>query len=263
MPYVDLGDYSYHYTEYGDKKNPTIMFLHAFTLDGRMWEQDAIYFSEKYHVVVPDLKGHGKSDAPLSGYTRDDRVADLVTFITHMNLDSIHLVGLSYGGTTAIGLALERPELFSTLTLIGTSAAGYKLGTKISAIDNIARQKGVEAAKKRWTASSLLWYTNEQQEIRDFVKLMMEEHSGAVWNDPERGSYPNLNDLEKIPSINIPTQIIVGEADKMFLPLAYKLDNLFPVSELSIIADCGHLVNLEQPEVFRKKLESFLNKHLQ
>lgn len=262
MPFVDLGNYSFHYTEYGDKNNPTIIFLHAFTMDGRMWEKDAIYFSKKYHVVIPDLKGHGKSDAPLSGYTRNERVADLVKFLLLLNLDSIHLVGLSYGGTTAIGVALERPELLKSLTLIGTSAAGYKLGTKISAIDKIAREQGVEAAKKRWITTSLLWYTQEQQEIKDFVRLMMDEHSGAIWNDPERGNYPQLNDLDKIPSINLPTQIIVGELDKMFLPLAQKLYNLFPSSEFSVISDCGHLVNLEQPEVFRKELESFIRRHI-
>ena len=261
MPYADVGDYKFHYNEYGDNSKQTIILLHAFTLDSRMWEADAGYFSNRYHVITPDFKGHGKSDAPLSGYTRDERVADIMRVVDKLGVDTFHLAGLSYGGTTALGIALEHPDRLTSLTLIGTSAAGYKLGTKISRIDQIAREKGIEAAKKKWIQTSLLWYTHEQSELKEFIKGMMEEHSGAVWNDPLRGCYPQLNDIDKVGSIDIPTMILVGDADKMFLPLSVKLQQLIPKSELSVIPDCGHLVNMEQPEKFRQIFLEFISNH--
>ncbi len=261
MPYADLGKYKFYYREYGDRSNPTVVLLHAFTLDSRMWETDALKLSQNYHVIVPDMKGHGKSDAPLSGYTRDERVVDMVKFFECLSLNSLHLVGLSYGGTTAIGIALEYPHLLKSLTLIGTSAAGFKLGTKISRIDKIARDKGIDAAKDKWIKTSLLWYREDQKHIREFVELMMQEHSGAIWNDPKRGNYPQLNDIEKVPSITIPTKIIVGDSDKMFLPLSKKLHGLIPNSKFSIIENSGHLVNLESPDEFREELMSFLEMH--
>ncbi len=260
MPYADLGEYKFFYQEYGDKKNQTVLLLHAFTLDSRMWEEDAKVLSENYHVIAIDFKGHGKSDAPLSGYTRDDRVADLRSFIKVLHLEKVHLVGLSYGGTTAIGLTLESPELVRSLTLIGTSAAGFKIGSKMSKIDLIAREKGIEFAKERWIKTSVLWYRKDQQHIRELVELMMQEHSGAIWKDPIRGNYPQLNDIEKVVSIKTPTKIIVGDSDKMFLPLSEKLHELIPNSELAIIPNCGHLVNLESPAKFREELIGFLEK---
>lgn len=261
MPFANLGDYKFHYNEYGDKSYPTLVFLHAFTLDSRMWEKDAEYFSKDYYVITPDMKGHGKSDAPLSGYTRNHRVDDLLKLFDVIGLDNIHLAGLSYGGTTALGIALKQPERIKSLTLIGTSAAGYKLGTKISKIDQIAREDGIEAAKKRWIQTSLLWYRDDQKELREFVLMMMEEHSGAIWKDPMRGNYPHIYDLDKVHEITIPTKIIVGELDKMFLPLSKKLQGMIPGAELAIIPECGHLVNLEKPDLFRKELMDFLNKH--
>lgn len=260
MPYADLGQYKFHYKDYGNSNNPAVVLLHAFTLDCRMWEADAKELSKNYYVIALDAKGHGKSDAPLSGYTRDERVADLIKFFDCLNLKHVHLVGLSYGGTTALGVVLKHQELVRSLTLIGTSAAGYKLGTRISKIDKIAREKGIDAAKERWIKTSLLWYRENQQEIKDFVKSMMQEHSGAIWNDPMRGHYPQLNDIEKVGSIAIPTKILVGDSDKMFLPLSEKLHDLIPNSELSVIENCGHLVNLELPQIFQSELIKFLSK---
>ncbi len=260
MPYADLGDYKFYYQEFGNRNNPTVVLLHAFTLDCRMWEADAKELSKNYYVIAPDFKGHGKSDAPTSGYTRDERVADLISFFDKLNLTDIHLVGLSYGGTTGLGIVLEYPERIKSLTLIGTSVAGYKLGTKISRIDKIAREKGIDAAKEKWIKTALIWYRKDQQRIKDFVEMMMREHSGAIWKDPKRGHYPQLNDIEKVPDIKTPIKIIVGDSDNMFLPLSKKLYALIPNSELSIIENCGHLVNLESPEVFRAELISFLAK---
>lgn len=262
MPYADLGDYKFYYQEFGDRSNPSVVLLHAFTLDSRMWEADAKVLSENYYVIAPDFKGHGKSDAPISGYTRDERVADLMKFFDKLNLKDIHLVGLSYGGTTALGIVLRHPERIKSLTLIGTSAAGYKLGTKISRIDKIAKEKGIEAAKEKWIKTALIWYRKDQQRIKEFVEMMMREHSGAVWNDPKRGHYPQLNDIEQVQTITIPTKIIVGDSDNMFLPLSKKLHTLIPNSELSIIENCGHLVNLEVPKLFRSEIKSFLTKQL-
>ena len=261
MPFANLGDYNYYYQEFGDRSNPTVVLLHAFTLDSRMWEADAKELSKNYYVIAPDLKGHGKSDAPISGYTRDERVADLMKFFDKLNLKNIHLVGLSYGGITALGIVLKHPERIKSLTLIGTSAAGYKLGTKISRIDQIAREKGIEAAKEKWIKTALIWYRKDQQHIKEFVEMMMREHSGAVWKDPKRGYYPQLNDIEKVQSIITPTKIIVGDSDNMFLPLSKKLHELIPNSELSIIENCGHLVNLELPDKFQEELLSFIEKY--
>ena len=226
MPYADLGQYKFHYKDYGNSNNPAVVLLHAFTLDCRMWEADAKELSKNYYVIALDAKGHGKSDAPLSGYTRDERVADLIKFFDCLKLTKVHLVGLSYGGTTALGVALEHQELVQSLTLIGTSSAGYKLGTKISRIDKIAREKGIDAAKEKWIKTSLLWYREDQQDIKKFVEMMMREHSGAIWKDPMRGNYPQLNDIEKVESIAIPTKIILGDSDKMFLTLSKKRQDL-------------------------------------
>lgn len=261
MPYADLGQYKFHYLEYGveNRVRGTILLLHAFTLDHRMWIEDAGYFAREYHVLVPDFKGHGKSEAPKSGYSRADRVEDMIRFLDVLKIDKVHLVGLSYGGTTGIGIALKYPGRLKSLTLVGTSAAGFDPGPKISRIDKIAKEKGVDKAKDKWITSSLGWYTEKQQGIKKLVETMMLEHSGVVWADPMRGKYPREYDLEKVDSIKLPVNIIVGSEDRIFLQLAEQLHGLIDNSELHVMDNTGHLANLEAPDRFRDIVAKFIS----
>lgn len=262
MPFADLKTHKLFYKDFqpvsnNDSQLP-LVFLHGFTLDHRMWEADAVYYSKWYRVILLDSKGHGLSDAPESGYSRADRVKDLVNFLNSLSIDKVHLIGLSMGGTTALGFALEYPERLASLTLISTSAAGYDAGPKISKIDRIAREKGIEKARDKWIKTTLLWYREDKKHIRNLLKNMMLEHSGAIWKDPMRGRYPRTYDLEHIHEIKTRTKILVGEKDNIFLPLSKKIHQLIPNSELSIFESTGHILNLEAPDKFHSELKLFL-----
>ena len=82
--------------------------------------------------------------------------------------------------------------------------------------------------------------------------------SGAIWADSQRGNYQPENDLERINSINIPTKVIVGEYDRIFVPLAQEIAEKITGADLTIIPNIGHLVNLEAPDQFRTALKSFI-----
>ena len=188
MPHADLGELRLYYEGAGEGE--ALVFLHGFTLDRRMWRPQVEHFRDRYHVITPDARGHGLSDAPLSGYSRAHRVQDLAQLIDHLKIDSLHLVGLSMGGATAIGYALEHQERLKSLTLVSTGAAGYSPGKKIDRLDQIARESGVAAALAKWKEWSLSFYKDDRRELRDPLDTMMSEYSGAVWKDPMRGQYP-------------------------------------------------------------------------
>ena len=86
----------------------------------------------------------------------------------------------------------------------------------------------------------------------------MLEHSGAIWKDSMRGKYPKTNDLERVSEIKVPTAIFSGELDKIFLPLAIKLNKMIPDSRLYIFESVGHMLNLEAPKRFRDEIKLFL-----
>lgn len=59
----------------------TIVFLHGYAGCAETWEHQVNHFAREYRVVVPDLRGHGQSDAPFSDYTMDELIQDLQTIV--------------------------------------------------------------------------------------------------------------------------------------------------------------------------------------
>ncbi len=232
--------------------------LHGFTIDHRMWLYDAEYFSQWYRVILPDFKGHGLSDCPQSGYSRAHRVEDMVGLLDRLEIPKTHIVGLSMGGTTALGMALKYPDRMASLTLVSTSAAGFDPGPKIRKIDDIARNESLELAKEKWIKSSLKYFGSEKSHVRDLLEIMMTEHSGAIWADPMRGRYPPENDLGRVHEIKIPTMIFAGEEDRPFVLLARQLNERIESSRFSLFESVGHMLNLESPNRFRGELKAFL-----
>ncbi|RME19624.1 MAG: alpha/beta fold hydrolase, partial [Candidatus Zixiibacteriota bacterium] len=173
MPYADLGDMRMYYEAYGS--GPPVVMLHGFTLDRRMWYPNIGALQREYRVLLPDARGHGLSDAPETGYSRDHRVEDLRRLVTALQLDTFHLVGLSMGGSTAIGYALKYQLQLRSLTLVSTGAAGYSLSKKLSRLDEVAKDDGIEAAKARWIEWSLAYYRHRHHEIGEKLRTMMTE----------------------------------------------------------------------------------------
>jgi pimeloyl-ACP methyl ester carboxylesterase len=256
MPLIRLNSIDVHYIESG--VGDTLLFLHGFTVDSRMWQPQVPFFARRFRVICPDSRGHGKSSSPPTGYSRDQRVEDLKALLDQLGIERCHLVGLSMGGSTGIGFALKYPDYLLSLALVSTGAAGFDVGKKISYIDQLAQNRGVDAAKDKWMHWSLRWYGDNRAEIRDLMRKMMLEHSGAIWLDPMRGKYPRTVDLDHAHAINIPTHIFVGQLDQMFVPLAKSLHERISGSQLTLYEDVGHMVNLEIPDRFNHDLLQFL-----
>lgn len=256
MPYFHSGDVKLYYQDEG--RGDTIVFLHGFTCDHRMWASQFQYFSANHRVVVLDSRGHGKSDAPKTNYSRDHRIADLLVLLDELKLEKIHLVGLSMGGSTAIGFALKHQDRLKSLTLVSTGAAGYSPGKKVEMVTEIAQTKGIKAAKKKWLEWTTTWFKERDPQIGQLMTDMANDHSGAIWIDPMRGKYPRTVDLENAHKITVPTFIVVGELDKIFLPLAEGLHKSIKNSRISVFENAGHMVNLEFPQKFNRELSQFL-----
>ncbi len=256
MPFYKSGDIKLYYEEHGTGE--PIVFLHGFTLDHRVWGPQVKFFSASYRVMVIDSRGHGKSDAPHTNYGRDYRIEDLFNLFHHLKLGQAHLVGLSMGGSTAIGFALKHQPLLKSLTLVSTGAAGFKPGRKVARVDEIAKTEGVETARKQWLDWNMVYYKERYQDVGQLLKKMIVEHSGAIWADSKRGQYPKTNDLEHVHKITVPTLIVAGEKDKIFVPLSEELHNRIKNSKLEILKGVGHILNLEFPQEFNKILQEFL-----
>ena len=99
------------YTEWGVRDNPRVLIcVHGLTRNGRDFDALAEAMSGHYRVICPDVVGRGQSGRlrDPAGYGIPQYVADMVTLIARLNVDSVHWVGTSMGGL--IGMALAAQE---------------------------------------------------------------------------------------------------------------------------------------------------------
>jgi 3-oxoadipate enol-lactonase len=80
---------------------PTLLLVHGFPLSRAMWEAQLADLADVAHVIAPDLRGHGDSDAPPGPYTMDAFAADLRALLAHLEIDRVVYCGHSMGATSA------------------------------------------------------------------------------------------------------------------------------------------------------------------
>ena len=95
-----------------------LLLLHGLADSAMVWSSLGAYLSPKYHIVAPDLRGHGESSKPDSGYSSAEIVADLKTLMTHLDWERSHILGHSWGAKVAAIWATQNPECFSSLILV-------------------------------------------------------------------------------------------------------------------------------------------------
>lgn len=96
-----------------------VLFLHFSGGNLNMWEGILPQFENEYSIIVPDCRGHGKSDKPLEGYHIDDMANDICLLLERLNVECCHVVGSLMGAEIGLSLASSHPELVLSLICEG------------------------------------------------------------------------------------------------------------------------------------------------
>lgn len=134
----------------------TVVLIHGLIMD----DLSSYYFTlanplsaAGHDVIMYDLRGHGHSDRPQTGYSVHDGVADLDAILTALDIQRpVHLVGNSYGGAVALGMALKRPERVMDLTLIEGLYADDGFGVEMAETLGIVSKCVYEEKWRAWVA---------------------------------------------------------------------------------------------------------------
>lgn len=121
---VNAGQIELQVQEY-ERAADVIIFLHFSAANLTMWQKAVSYFEDRYHLILVDLRGHGKSGTPLVGYHMDDMARDVVGLMDHLRLERAHIVGSSLGAEVGLNLAAGYPERVISLVCDGALASEF------------------------------------------------------------------------------------------------------------------------------------------
>lgn len=228
----------------GSPQQPAILFLHGFTDSSRSWAGIADAFPH-HRLILPDLRGHGQSFGPDSGYSIGDFVDDVRLLLAELEIDTCTVVGHSLGGMIAQCLAIRCFELVETLVLIGTSANPADGAEGLAdALGGLTAPIDPDGAFMRE------WFTNPGEVDEAFLARM--RHDAAQMSIPVLKQIAQTiaaTDLRAdLCDISARTLIIWGDQDPLFdFDNQDDLRRSIPGSRLCPLSGAGHNPHWEQP----------------
>jgi pimeloyl-ACP methyl ester carboxylesterase len=238
-----------------------LILLHAFPLDGRMWLAQRDELAGSAHIIVPDLRGFGRSVDLPPGQSIDDYADDVVALLDKLRIERATVVGLSMGGYVALALARRAPHRLARLGLADTRSLADSSEGRKGRDQNIAlvNSEGVPALVER-LLPKLLSANASADVIARARSLGNSQKAPAI--AAALGAMRDRSDSTALlASLNIPATVIVGEADSISPPdEARAMGALLPRAEIEVIPGVGHLSNLEAPAAFSTAIRRLLER---
>jgi pimeloyl-ACP methyl ester carboxylesterase len=246
-----------NYVEAGS--GPTVILLHGLGGSTQAWGFNTSVLAEKYHVVVPDQIGFGKSDKPFVNYRIRTYVDFLDQFCKQLKIERATLVGNSMGGWIAAMFTAAFPDRVDKLVLV--DSAGYAPPKDFDMRTLFALNPTTRAGMKLLVGK--IFYNKAFQTeaaIDQAIAARMAAGDGYTINSISESIIRGEDFLDDVvKTIKRPTLIIWGRQDGL-VPLAdgERFNKDIAGSKMVVIEECGHVPNAEKPGEFNAALLKFL-----
>jgi pimeloyl-ACP methyl ester carboxylesterase len=240
-----------------------LVFAHGFPLDHRMWRRQIERFAATHRVIVPDLRGLGKS-VGASGTTAMSRMADdLVCILDALEIaEPVTLCGLSMGGCAAWEFVSRHPGRLSRLIICDARAAldsPDMIRTRMTTADRILSDGLgflVDMYLPKLIAPDNL---ARRPDIVESITRMVTEGDPAGVAAALRGLATRSDATSLLPTIAVPTLLIVGEHDAISTADEMRgMAATIPGGQFEVIPEAGHLAPLENPDAVNDAIAGFL-----
>jgi pimeloyl-ACP methyl ester carboxylesterase len=253
--YVQANGLKMYYEEYGSGE--PLVLIHASLATGAgNWKAYIPYLSPHFRLIMPDLRGHGRTNNPQGEIRLPTLTDDLVAFIKELNLEKPFLCGWSGGGDIALDIGIRYPNLVKAMVVGGvTHRVSEEYFESIRAMGAQAPGKvDIEQFEKAMPQfAELLRIVHSQSS--DHWKTLLTQISHEMLEP----TLPSHDDLKKIEA---PTLIIWGDRDQ-FLPVedALELYRLLPNAELAVLPNVDHSISRTRVVQFANLTKDFLLRH--
>ena len=257
---LNVGDAVISYDVTG--RGRVVVFIHGWTQNKSIWDDQVPVFSKRYRVVRYDSPGYGKS----TGFSDESaEPLSLLILLEALRIDHAYIVGLSRGGEVALRFAAAYPQKVDGLVLYGAGHPSVPVPPEViqvfGSLPGIAKQYGLDSVGKLVLSSDLAWVPPGRNDITERYRRLWASYAGKDLLDPhpESGLVPMPN-TTWLSTLRVPTLVINGDHDLPFIAaaadtFAHRIPNVKKV----VIPNGGHGAHFAQPTIFNGALLDFFN----
>ena len=247
-----------------------VIFVHEYAGDHRAWEPQMRHFGQRYRAITYAARGYPPSDVPedVAKYSQARAADDIKSVLDHLKIDRAHVVGLSMGGFATLHFGFRHAARARSLVVAG---CGYgaekgerdKFRAEVQTIAKFIDDNDISVFAEKY-AYGPTRVQFENKDPRGFVefKQQLAEHSKVGARNTQlgvQGERPSLYDLvEDMKKLMVPTLVLTGDEDWPCLQPALLMKQNIPTAGLSVMPNCGHTINIEDPDQFNRLVGDFL-----
>ena len=235
-----------------------LVLVHGFGGSRRDWDPLTSALPAAY-IISYDQRGFGESSAkPGVAFSHAD---DLVGILDALDFEQVDICGVSLGGATALGCALQACERVRRLVLVSPMLAGWSWSAewveRWKAIGRKARAGDIEGARALWWEHPLFDQARESAHA-DVLKRSIESFHGKQWiHDDQRDEWPMV---ERLHEVTAPTLLLTGALDQPdFRLMADLIAAAVPSTRRIDYPDAGHMLTVEKPREMAEAIAAFLS----
>ena len=245
-----------------------LVLSHEFGGTCKSWEPQVRFFSRRYQVITYNQRGFPPSDVPqkASDYSQDILVEDLYQLLRYLGIKQAYVGGCSMGGNVALNFGIAHPEMTRALIIVASGAGTTKRDTFVPSLEDAARQ--LETAGWKALAEQYAQGPNRIQYKRKDPRGWQEFTDDLAAHSNEGSIHlireviikrPPVSELEaELKKLKIPALIMIGDEDEWCIDPALIMKKHMPGAGLLILPQSGHVINLEEPDIFNRALLDFL-----
>lgn len=226
-------------------EGPPLLLLHGYTQSGSHWTPFLNELGKHHRLIVPDLRGHGRSTNPTGRFTHRQAADDIFALVDYLQIDRFKAVGFSSGSMILLHMATRLPSRLDAMVLI--AIAPY---LDDQARSFIRRLSSTDSLQGQWLAKLREQHVGGDAQIHNLMeafKAFGESYDDLSFTKPHLGT------------ITAPTLIINGDRDAEFaVSHPVEIFEAIPKSFLWVVPNAGHWPLPGKNRLFTESILEFL-----
>jgi pimeloyl-ACP methyl ester carboxylesterase len=276
--FVDADGLQVHVAEAGDVDAPPVLLLHGWPQHWYVWRGLVERLSAQFRLIAPDLRGFGWTEAPGHGYDSDTFAADQIALLDALEIESVRVIGHDWGGWTSFLLGIEHPERIERMVVCNSPHPWPRIEPGVLAeswrswyaLVNAAPVVGKWVSQSSRIATLLLGRGNVGNPFPEGFGVYLDQFRDPARADASMKLYRHYLRLFasglrggggfRSKRLSVPTLLLFGAQDR------YVSSRLLPGyeahadhMELELVADSGHNIVDEKPDLVARRALAFLS----